>query len=54
MVIFGPGEVVLNCNGRIIPPINDKILITKLINEGIVLILALRKGIINMREYSGR
>lgn len=54
MVIFGPGEVVLNCNGRMIPPINDKILITKLINEGIVLILALRKGIVNMREYSGR
>ena len=54
MVIFGPGENMFICNGGTIPPIYDKIWIAKLINEGIMFILALRKGIINMREYSGR
>ena len=54
MVIFGPGENMFICNGGTIPPIYDKIWIAKLINEGIMFVLALRKGIINMREYSGR
>ncbi|PAV16680.1 hypothetical protein PNOK_0830000 [Pyrrhoderma noxium] len=54
MVIFGPGENMFICNGGTIPPIYDKIWIAKLINEGIMFILALRKGIINMREYNGR
>ena len=52
MVTFGPGENMFICNGGTIPPIYDKIWIVKLINEGITFILAPRKGIINMREYS--
>ena len=54
MAIFGLGEDVFICNGGTIPPIYDKIWIAKLINEGIMFILALRKGILNMREYSSR
>ena len=54
IVVFGPGEDIFICNGGTFPPIYDKIWIVKLINEGIMFILALRKGIINMREYSGR
>ena len=54
MVVFGPGEDMFICNGGTNPPIYDKIWIAKLIDEDIMFILALRKGIINMREYRGR
>ena len=54
MVVFGPGEDMFIYNGGTFPPIYDKIWIAKLINEGIAFIPALRKGIINMKEYRGR
>ena len=54
MVVFGPGEDMFIYNGGTFPPVYDKIWIAKLINEGIAFIPALRKEIINMREYRGR
>lgn len=50
MVILGSGEDTFICNGRTLILIYEKIWIVKLINEGIMSILALCKGIINTRE----
>ena len=50
MVIFGSGKDTFIYNGRALILIYEKIRIVKLINEGIMSMLTLCKGIINTRK----
>ena len=52
-VYLGPGTNMYICNGSTLPAIYDKIFVAKLVNEAIMFILAVYKGISSLKQYKG-
>ncbi|KAL5503828.1 hypothetical protein ACEPAH_7899 [Sanghuangporus vaninii] len=53
MTYLGSGADMYICEGSTLPPVYDKIWVAKLVNEALMFLLALHKGMQSLKQYKG-